>query len=59
MKPNILKWHLEMKHRSEEYNHRKLDELCIQQMCFVNNTTVPSKAPYQVSNRKAQNKKPT
>jgi hypothetical protein len=43
---------------SEEYNHRKLDELCIQEKWFATITTVPSKAPYQMSYRKAQNSKP-
>lgn len=37
--------HSEMKNMSEEHIHRKLDELCIQQKCFVSITTMPSKAP--------------
>jgi hypothetical protein len=42
--------HSEMKNKPEEYSHRKLDEICIQQKSFVNTATVTSKpllASYQ------------
>jgi hypothetical protein len=66
MKPNKLKRHLETKHskmknKPQEYFHRKLDDVRIQQMSFVNTTTISSKAllaSYQVAYRIAQNKKP-
>jgi hypothetical protein len=66
MKPNKLNRHFktkhsEMKNKPEEYFHRKLVEICIQQRSFVNTTTMSSKAllaSYQVSCRVAQNKEP-
>jgi hypothetical protein len=63
MRPNKPKWHFETKHsemknKPEEYFHRKLDKICIQQKSFVNTTTVSSKASRQVSYRITQNKKP-
>jgi hypothetical protein len=66
MEPNKLKRHLETKHsemknKPQEYIRRKLDDVRIQQMSFVNTTTVSSKAllaSYQVAYRIAQNKKP-
>jgi hypothetical protein len=65
MKPNKLKWHLEMKHseiknKPEEYFCRKFVEICIQQKSCVNTTAVSSKAllaSYQESYRIPQNKK--
>jgi hypothetical protein len=66
MKPNKLKWHLEMKHsemknKFEEYFYRKLDEIHIHQESFFNTSAVSLKtllSSYQVSYRIAQNKKP-
>jgi hypothetical protein len=50
-----------MKNKPQEYFHRKLDDVRIQQMSFVNTTTISSKAllvSTQVAYRIVQNKKP-